>query len=536
MRATSVIIFWLASIVAENSLAQSAYLKSDTVYEGDVAELFIEYRSNRPSMYALDTSAFDDLFDVISVQPGTQRLYDEDQIVNVMHWKVMLAPKLTGVIKIPSLKIKQAITPELVLTVLDQSALNSNERIWVETNAVPTNPRVGEATTITIKLISNRPLLSGLLNESRVKQTKAFQIGIDRSFVETIEGNQYEVLQRKVVLFAESAGELIIPPARFIGEIALKESNDKDVSTRYISRKSEPIKLTVEGQSANYKGQHWLPMTHLALTQEWSGLDKDLVTGDSITRTLSLRATGFDAEKLPDNLFKVEASNLMIYPDRAERTKQFIDDKLIGQLEQSYAVVLTGEGTIKIPDLSLEWWDVDQDQSKIAILPGKVIVVTAPKRSLIDRYFNSGTVLHWLTAGLVAASLSGLLFWLMAKQKNKRTKNYRKRYLKQACLTEDCTLARSLLILWGREKWPDDTIIGLSDLTLRVNDEAFRDELKALDRVIYSSHKSNWQGGALWRSFLKLSVSTVDDDSNQPDRLPALYPVNSLPCKPTLFP
>jgi hypothetical protein len=514
----------MVSIIAENSLAQSAFLKSDKVYEGDVAELFIEYRSSTPSMYSLDTTAFDDLFDVVSVQPSTQRLHDEDQVVNVMYWKVMLAPKLTGAIKIPSLKIKQAVTPELALTVLDHSSLNNNERIWVETSAVPETPRVGEGITITIKLISNKPLLGGLLNESKVKHTKAFQIGIDKSFVETIEGNQYEVLQRKMVVFAELAGELIIPSARFVGEVALKESNVKGVSTRHILRKSEAIKLTIKGQPATYKGRHWLPMPDLVFTQQWSGLDKDLVTGDSITRTLSLRATGFAAEKLPDNLFEVDANNLVVYPDRALKTRQFIDDKLIGQLDQSYAIVLTGEGTINIPAISLEWWDVDENQSKTAMLPGKVIMVTAPKRSLTDRYFNSGTVTHWLTAGLVTVALSGLLFWLMVRQKNKLVKKFRKRYLKQACLTGNSILARSLLILWGREKWPDDIIIGMSHVALKLNDEAFREELKALDKAIYSSLQSDWQGRQLWQRFVELSLPTVDNDRNTLDRLPVLYP------------
>jgi hypothetical protein len=62
------------------------------------------------------------------------------------------------------------------------------------------------------------------------------------------------------------------------------------------------------------------------------------------------------------------------------------------------------------------------------------------------------------------------------------------------------------------------------------------EELKVLDRAFYSFCQFDWQGRQLWQRFVKLSVSAVDGGQNTTERFSALYQVNSLTCKPKLFP
>ena len=540
MKQAAAFFFLMGCAISINSFAQTAYLKSDQIYEGDVAELLIEYRDDTPSMYALDTTALDETFDVISVHPSTKRLEQDGQLVSVMYWKVYLAPKLTGVLKILPINIKQTSTPELTLNVLEKPALN-NERIWVEATVEPETFWVGEAATVTLKLKSNRSLLSGFLTDPKIQQSEIIHIGIDQEYEESIKGNQYRVMQRKLLLFASSAGELILPPASFFGEIGAKELKENTELRRHIIRKSDPVKLTVKEPPMHYTGRHWLPMTDLKIKQHWSGLEKDLKTGDSITRRLSLRASGFSAERLPENLFELENNQLVFYPDKVKRDNEFVGDKIVGQLDQSYAIVITGQGTIEIPEISIKWWDVDDDQQKQLIVPGKIIVVSAPDSPpLKDHYFDNTNPNHWVMIALVFFVIFGLLFCLLTKRKNNVTSQFKKKHLKQACQATECATARvrarELLIAWGREQWPDESIVGLNHLTLKINDEVFRDELNNLDKALYAADQPGWQGCQLWNSFVKYRVSTADDNRKQSDLLPALYPVNSLTCKPTLFP
>ncbi|MFT5657017.1 MAG: hypothetical protein ACI9KN_000289 [Gammaproteobacteria bacterium] len=124
-------------------------------------------------------------------------------------------------------------------------------------------------------------------------------------------------MQRKLLVFAETAGELVFPAVRFQGEIESlsTDSTTTELKARQILRQTPPIKLTVREQAPTFTGKYWLPMTELNFSQHWSGLDKDLKTGDSISRTLILHATGLPADRLPDDLFELENDDLVVYPD-----------------------------------------------------------------------------------------------------------------------------------------------------------------------------------------------------------------------------
>ncbi|MFT5657018.1 MAG: hypothetical protein ACI9KN_000290 [Gammaproteobacteria bacterium] len=165
MKIRAIVCFIGASLLASSSFAQIAFLESNQIIEGDVAVLMVEYQDETQSMYALDTSPLDQNFEVLGVKPSVERRYENNQMVNVMHWEVTLYPYRTGLITIPSLTIKQSSTPELTLEVIGRSfSKYTDEQVWVEASANPQNPWVGQQTMITMKLVSNRRLLSGFLS------------------------------------------------------------------------------------------------------------------------------------------------------------------------------------------------------------------------------------------------------------------------------------------------------------------------------------------------------------------------------------
>ena len=116
--------------------AQQVQLHASTIVPGDLAVLTVIYRNQRPSMFKLDTSPLEQDFDVIDVKSKISMDRQGGTFANRMIWRVMLAPKRSGLLRIPPLTIREAVTPELQLTVLPENPwLVSGEDIRLELSA-----------------------------------------------------------------------------------------------------------------------------------------------------------------------------------------------------------------------------------------------------------------------------------------------------------------------------------------------------------------------------------------------------------------
>lgn len=126
---------WSLLRVLMNSLsmaiAQTAYLESDSIVEGEVAVLVVKYSNNRPPLYSLDTWKLEHDFQVLSVSPSVSKQFENENLVNVMRWEVLLAPRLSGSITIPALTIKDFQTQQLSLKVNQNSAAKgASEKVF----------------------------------------------------------------------------------------------------------------------------------------------------------------------------------------------------------------------------------------------------------------------------------------------------------------------------------------------------------------------------------------------------------------------
>ena len=522
MNNLTVLFFVLANLLVQTVFAQKAYLQSDTITEGDVAVLHVEYSDDTPSMCALDTSPLDPFFKVLSVKPKVERKHENNRIINVMHWEVVLSPKIKGLIKIPSLTIKQSSTPELTLEVID-SVPDGNERIGIEVTASPENPFIGERTLVTIRLVSNRLLLSGFLRDPKLTQASVINLGIDQAYEQTINGESFHILQRKIAVFAHRSGAWVFPPVQFLGEIDALNVNGLP---RQILRRSDPLTVTVLDPPSTYTGNRWLPLTELEISEQWNGLDQNLKVGDSISRTISLRATGLAADELPNNLFRSDSDKLVVYADKAKTDNDIIDGNIVGRLDQAFAIVLTEQGRLYIPEVRLDWWDVDDDRQKQVTLPAITMMIAAATSSPTNGTAQSGQSMRWL-AGIVAFLLLMLMLYRLYLERDSASR-FSKKQFKQACLTGDADQARALLIVWAREQWTDESIVGLSGLKNKTGSGEFKFMLEKLDSAIYAPHQPRWQGRQLWQAFADLKRLKKPPGNNQPASqqglLPSLYP------------
>jgi len=542
-------VYLLLYMIPAIGLAQTAYLHSSEIIEGDIATLVVEYHNNIPSLFYLDTSPLEKSFQVLDVSPTVKNERVNNKIFNTMRWEVQIYPKTTGIIKIPALIIKGTSTPELSLKVIDKASIkDSAERIFITVMIDPENPRIGEQVTITVRLIHNKLLTSGQLSEPKIKQGEIYRIGRDRHYEETISGEAFGIIERKLALFANSPGSLVYPAVEFRGEIENDEISPagEQPFKRRIKRESLPVMLKVQPRAPGYTGKYWLPADDIKVSQRWYGLDGDLTTGVSVGRSLTIQADGLPATALPSDLFNLSNSNFTVYADRAQKENGVASEQLSSRLDQAHAIVITGQGKIRIPDISFSWWDTNEDIEKKVTLPGKTIMVLPP----INTEVNNNSVFtekqgaesdpltlfkqwlvtdwNWSLAAIVCALIL-IVYWYATNTKMKRKPVLENRFsrsrFKRACFSGDASAARTQLIALAREEWPGNSIAGLNLLKVRSNSVDFSQQLACLDAVIYGRNHEQWHGRRLWQAFVEADAQNCRPTLEISTNLPRLYPL-----------
>ena len=533
--------------------AQTAYLRSNQIYAGDIAELIIELDHTLPSLYPLDTSPLESDFEVLGINSSASRIFESDRAFHRMQWKIEILPRQTGNLRIPALLVGDIHTPVLMLEVLPHSAkLNLTNNVYVELQAQPENPYVNQQIQIVIRVIHNIPLFDGELLDPEVENADTYRVGRESIYPIIRDGNEFQVLERNLSIIARSPGEIRIPPAIFRGLIKTDDSTSATGLTsqsRRINRHSEALHLQVRTPPVGFSGNNWLPASQLTLDQHWDEIIDELHVGDSLGLRLSIEAKGLTAEALPAGLLASDSDKIKIYADQETRSNRFDDRDLFGRLDQRFAIIVTKPGEIEIPATLLKWWDIEQDVEKIAILQGRKWTVSessivkgdsdiaetslARNRSQ-SKEFSINVIRsnrQWWAMTAATLVIICLLICVKPLRNSIREKlnvvlNSRRNRtkLKQACVSNDPAGTRRELIIWGRLRWPGDNVTGLHQLKTRARSAELAREFSMLDGALYADRRVDWQGERLWQ----LISAEHRHLSNRPraheNSLPDIYP------------
>ena len=520
-RAVSNLVFLFLVLPASLCQAQTAFLKSSEIVEGDIAVLIIEYRNRIPSLFPLDTAPLQADFEVLRVKPSLHRNQTDNDVINIMRWEVELFPDRAGLIKIPPLNINGELTPPLMLEVKQANALYDDAaKIYIETTATQKTAYLGQQVLVTVKLFHNQPLRRGILYDLKLAEADIYSLGADRRYSQIIDGESYTVMERKLALFANRTGVLTLPAVEFRGEL-------EGIAERRIKRLGPRLEIAIIRPESEYKGEDWLPANQLDISQQWFQTDKTLTSGDSISRQIILRAKGLPASALPEGLFQFDNPAFEVYADQAQRADQFSESGISGELDQTHAIVFTGVGEIMIPEIQIRWWDVDADVEKIVLLPGKKlqvmpIPVEAPQ-SMPNRP-DYLTKMLWFIAAIIMLLITVILV-RRSRQSSTSPELFSRRKLKQACHSGNAQSARNLLIAWAKSQWPQQPITGLYDIIDATESALLKQQLKTLDAVLYEQNQLPWQGQKLWLRFVECNKPTTNLVGSNSRGLPDLYQV-----------
>lgn len=519
-------------------------------------------------------------FDIISTRQSSSVNIINGQMSRRKTWTLELFPKREGDLTIPPIEFGDDRSPQLQIQVSRDAAADTGQAdradrdIFLKVEAEPENPYVQQQVRYTLRVYRGVPTHNARLDEPELSEADGVlrQLGDGNNYETVVNGRRYQVHERQYVILPQETGRLRVNPVDF--NAVVSDGNRRNRfgfgGGKRVRQRSEAVELDVRSPPEAFTGRHWLPAESLQLSESWSPDPPEFKTGEPVTRTLTLTATGLTAAQLPELNIDLPAG-IKQYPDQPALEDDADDGGVIGRRVEKTALIPTRPGRHTLPAVEVTWWNTKSGQMETARVPERTITVAAgpggqsapaqpggqpsaepdtgeqadpgdepaaPAESDSEPESPPTTgagFWPWLAALLGAAWLVTLgLWWHRETRRHNNTHRQQAaeraahsarqalRRLEQACQNNDPESAKTALLDWGQALWPEAGIYNLSVLARRL-DPAAAAEIQTLNDHLYRGGGDDWRGEALWRAVKECKVVSEGRVDEQGDGLAPLH-------------
>lgn len=388
--------------------AVSASLNRSAINTGDTTTLRISTSGDDTDKQP-DLTPLQKDFKVLGTRSSTQIQIINGQRSDQHEWLIELAPVTQGTLTVPALTVGNSKTAALTLQVSAQPAAataQAGQPVFIRSAISPSqgDTYVQQQILYTTRLYYRVPLIEGSFSAPKLGDALVEQLGEDKQYSTTIDGQSYQVVERRYAIFPEHSGKLSIAPTVFSGRTVSATGQSSsfggfDSAMQQMLRQSgfngqfiggtpfgdpgkqvrlgsNAITLDVKPRPAGYSGAHWLPTEKLVLQDSWADAPPVMHTGEPITRTLTLDAKGVEASQLPDIALK-GSDALQVFPEQPKLNNHTDGDWVYGRSEQRFTYVVSQPGKLSFPAVQVSWWDTLNHKQQSTVLPAREIVVEA---------------------------------------------------------------------------------------------------------------------------------------------------------------
>lgn len=553
-------MLFASSLTLPAFAAMTATVNSTVIPSGETIQLRLQRDGSADTQPDLNPLKKD--FDILGSGSGTNVEIINGHISSKEQMTVLLSPRHSGKIQIPALQWggEQSAPIELdVGAAPGDKQPQSADHVFLTTSLAQKQPYVQAAVVLTVRLYADQPLYQATLDFPASSDVIVKQLGKDNVSNETRNGRNYQVIERKYLLFAQKSGQISLGGPVLDAEIADGSDPFGDVfkslgammgQTRPLHLNAKTIEMQVLPRPANINP--WLPAQKVTLEETW-GQDKTTVhAGEPLSRHLHIAALGLTGEQLPDpNTLISLPDGIKAYPDQAGIADSPEGNTVMGSRDQNIALIATRAGHYVLPAVKLIWWDTVSNARRKAMLPEETLdILPAPNGATpapheaqpIARLKapelpgKAASPWQWFSLVLGLLWLATLLVWWYSRRRNvvpvkQADKQQDKQQqaipagsafkaFQQACRANDPHAARRHLLAWASAIWRDDPPLGLNELSRRLQDERVNHALRQLDRACYTGKA--WLGADLALSISEKPVQTAESKSSP--ALPELYP------------
>lgn len=521
----------------------SATVDRARLNEGETFDLILE--SEDVTQFGMpDLAPLRDQFEVVSTRQENRLSTFAGQARSSTRWIVTLLPRQSGYVVVPPLKLGDAQSQPITLQVLknDPNSGGKLAPIFIDASLDRESVYVQAQAVLTLRIYHSVSLYDdSSLTPLSIPDARVEQLGDPRTFETDINGVRHGVIELRYAIFPQQSGELSIP-AQVFSATPVERSNGYEFNPfgprpgRPTRVKSPEIPLEVKPRPASWPADvPWLPARALTLSEAWNPEPKAVTVGDSLTRSLMLRAEGLSSAQLPPLPIQ-DSAGLRRYPDQPQQRNEVNDKGLIGSREESEALVPSQSGRITLPEVQVLWWNTELDRLESASLPARTLEVASNPSLEVEAPVggqavarDAAQVLLWpwqLACALLAlTTVLGFGLWWHARRQpailpTAQTGPSPRTLLddlKRACLANDPQATRQALDAWARQQ-PET----LADMAARF--ATLSDALDGLNGALYSETGNQWQGESLWKAIRSLPPLEAAASPQESSPLPPLYP------------
>ncbi|WP_044875022.1 BatD family protein [Pseudomonas sp. LFM046] len=513
--------------------------------EGETVELTLE--SSDPTLFGKpDLTPLNDQFEVLATRQINQLGTFNGRNDRATRWIITLQPKQSGFVTIPSIKLGEVHSAPITLNVEKaEKAGNGNlAPVFIDASLDQESVYVQAQAILTLRIYHSVSLYDdSSLSPLQMDDARVEQLGEPRTYEKEINGVRHGVIEVRYAVFPQKSGVLNIPPQVFSATLvdAGSQNSFQPFGPRpgKLTRVNSPrIPLTVLPKPAEYPSDApWLPARSLTLTESWSPDPNAVLTGDSLTRSLMLRAEGLSSAQIPP-MPATQAQGLRRYPDQPQLSNQIDERGLIGSREEREALVPTASGHLQLPAVTVTWWNTRDNRLEHSEIPARTLeVATNPELEAsttpagdaqVDNAATRARLWPWQLASalLACTTLLGFGLWWRARRQPAILPTVQAGPsprtllddLRRACQSNDPHATRQALDNWARQQ-PET----LADMAARF--VPLSDAMDGLNGALYSEAGQHWQGEDLWKAIRALPAPQAQQQTtSEASQLPPLYP------------
>ena len=471
-----------------------------------------------------DFSPLENDFEILSNNRQQQYSWVNGQSESYTDWTMVLMPKRTGLILIPSLNFKKDISNAVEIRVRSASAATTGagkQPIYTETLVDKESVHIQEQLVLTHRLYTSVQLSDLSLSDLNVPDAIMQKIG-DNQFQKIINGRNYLIVEVKYALFPQVAGKLVIPALRF----GAYESNGRSQfggftnrGTR-IFRSTESKTIDVMVRPAHIAANQWMPSSEVQLAEQWSTDLNNLTVGEPVTRAIAISAAGLTGAQITP-IQIIESDDYKIYPDQPQLQEQAKGSTIVGTRTETLAMVPGRAGEITFPAINVKWWDTVNQRMQTASLAAKTVRVSpsiavaispaiVQPQSMESPPIGAGEkptappLLTNLSLALNALLIAALAMLLLKRPRSGSTGRTStppatpallglKQKLKAIEIQADKNNLmgmREAILVWGRQLFAETPPTTLKDLSLLLADMELQQQFTPLDRQLYKADTS----------------------------------------------
>lgn len=526
-----------------------------------------------------DFSLLEENFDIISRQQSNQISTINGVMSSFTEWTLIIAPKKTGELLIPSFKYNGKFSDAIQVSVTKASAPPGQLKdIFVETEISEPRVYVQEQLVLVYRLYTTRSIDSLDAEPLEIDGVRIEELPQTR-YQRRIDGVNYGVLEVPYALFPQTSDSFTIPSLRWTVRAVTSPSQRSFAfgASRYELKRlvTEEENVQVEAQPSAYPPDAtWLPAQKVTLNEQWSSPPSEFRVGEPLTRTITLRAEGLTASQLPPLPIDQNPQRFRLYADQPTLDNEKNASGITGIRTESMAVVPNQAGEMTLPPVQVTWWDTTTDTLRTAEIPARTFYVQGgagdaantgaqeetqqrtpapdveqdnPATTVVQGPTSeaNGNALLWQLLALLLALLCLLFAWLWWRARRRlaagpvaaaspHPQNSAATQEKQAFkalqiagqvagTSQNLANLRHLLLRWGASRWPHSSPKSLQELAHLLDDAQLRDHLRALDASLFGQNGSEVDSKALVDNISKWRAQHKTASANVQQNLRPLY-------------